>query len=124
MSLTYSDPRDWGFILSQTEGDSTPRVRWRKSLRRSLSSPERVDEDTSPTRSFAPVSLETTDEITGSDEAVDPRYEGLDLIRLRRELSPEDYQVFMDTVGVIEMPLGWTERGKPVYFGLPDDKTD
>ena len=37
----------------------------------------------------------------------DPRYAGLPLDEIKQELTPEDYQVFLDTVGSVEVPLSF-----------------
>jgi len=50
----------------------------------------------------------------------DPRYDGLDLERIKAMLTPDDYAVFLGTVGAIEIPLAWTERGKPIYAPYPN----
>lgn len=40
------------------------------------------------------------------------RYGGLDIADIQRKLAPEDFKVFLDTVGSLEVPLEWSLNGK------------
>ena len=46
------------------------------------------------------------------------RYGDLPLDEICRLLSSEDFTVFLETVGAIEIPLAWTKNGKQI---LDDD---
>ena len=52
---------------------------------------------------------------------IDPRYEGLDLKSIQQELSPDEFEIFLETVGSIEVPLDWTRRGKPTCSSYDDE---
>ena len=56
--------------------------------------------------------LETIDE-----NEYKQRYGDLDIDRIREQLSPEAFEIFMNTVGAVEVPLQWTRSGKPIYYG-------
>ena len=46
--------------------------------------------------------------------ALEERYGDLPIEQIRRQLSAEDFAIFMETVGAIEIPLGWTTGGKRI----------
>jgi hypothetical protein len=73
---------------------------------------------------MAHASLPTDDNIptkvevfVSEDDRFRKRYGNLDLDRIRRELSPEAFEIFMDTVGAVEMPRDWYDRGTPIVHG-------
>ena len=43
------------------------------------------------------------------------RYSDLPLDEIQRELDPDEFAVFMETVGAVELPLSWTLRGMPIH---------
>lgn len=90
---------------------------------RSTSQPGQAPhEETNTAPVQTPAEEQRVDEVgtAAQREAPDPRYAGLDLDWIRGQLTPELFEIFMDTVGTIEMPLEWTEQGKPIYFGDGD----